>query len=291
MFFLCVKTEILNAMNDESFVLKEFDTREKCLRYLCDLKWGKGFRCRKCDHAKFVKGKTWYYRKCQSCKWDESCTSHTLFHRIKFPLPTAFALVSQISRLRKGMSCNQISKQYDINIITAWYFRAKIQVAMSEKRPKNFRSYVRKCIQEKPKDKIKSVTIKVDCSTAGKRKAVISKIRTDVANYKVVKWGKQRWSGMRGKNYKPRESKKCIEIALEFLNSDRCYKTQMFILNMKNWIAGVHHFVSMAYLERYLWEYQYRYDRREYSLIESTSELLERMVNSSHLLIRCVKAK
>ena len=66
--------------NYKSFIefAQDFSTREQCLLHLCELKWGDGFECRKCGHNVAVKGRTWYYRKCQKCHRDESCTAHTL---------------------------------------------------------------------------------------------------------------------------------------------------------------------------------------------------------------------
>ncbi len=57
---------------------QDFSTREQCLLHLCELKWSDGYTCRKCGHNVAVKGRTWYYRKCQKCHHDESCTAHTL---------------------------------------------------------------------------------------------------------------------------------------------------------------------------------------------------------------------
>lgn len=269
---------------------EEYNTREKCLQYLCDIKWGKGYSCRDCGHKVSIKGKTWYYRRCQACGWDESCTSHTMFHKLKFPIDLAFALVYQLSSSRKGMSCNHISKHYQMNLVTAWLFRAKVQLAMSETRPKSFKHYMNHCVKDNHAGARKSMTLRLECKSKGKRQAKISEIRTNISVGPDRKWGKERWSAMRGKNYKIRKSKKCMEIDLKFLNSDRRPETQMYILNMRNWISGVHHFVSMAYLERYIGEFQFRYLWRDYAPGECAAELLCRMVNFRWKTYRRAKA-
>lgn len=271
----------MSAHNEAHFTPEAFSTREQCLQYLCDLKWGDGFTCRECGHTTAIKGKTWYYRKCQSCKKDESCISHTLFHNLRFPITTAFALVHQLCSARKGMSCCQISKKYEVSVVTAWFFRAKVQMLMLGPGSHSFEQYMSKSIKSKKSGSGRTLKLQVDCSSEGEKKTTISKIITNVIGTKKRKWGKERWSAMRGKNYKPRKSKKCLEIDIYFRNKDGDYKTQMFILNMKNWIAGVHHCVSMAYLERYMGEFVYRYDRREWSVEESMLELLGRRLNLS----------
>lgn len=280
----------MSGKNEVHFTPAAYDSREKCLEYLCELKWGKGFQCRTCGHRQSIKGKAWYYRKCQSCKKEESFTAHTLFHKIKFPLTTAFAIVYQLSSLRKGMSCCQISKQYNIHIQTAWYFRAKVQLLMSGKRPLNFSYYMKHSVKLNNLGSKNTIIVRLESNSNKKIKTKISGISTNMEQLEGVNWGKERWSAMRGKNYRPRKSKKCSEIELNFRNSDRHYTTQMYLLNMKNWISGVHHFVSMRYLERYLREFQYRYDRRDKQSEDSMEELLCRMVKSGWHSYCSVKA-
>ena len=64
----------------------KFKTNEDCIKYLMDKKWGSGYRCIKCGCKEFVKGKTWYYKRCRVCKYDESVTANTLFHKCKLEL-------------------------------------------------------------------------------------------------------------------------------------------------------------------------------------------------------------
>ncbi|HRE74638.1 MAG TPA: hypothetical protein PK798_08425 [Flavobacteriales bacterium] len=53
------------------------DAIQSCLKVLIELKWGDGYHCRKCQHGNWVKGRTWYYRRCGSCRYDESAIAHT----------------------------------------------------------------------------------------------------------------------------------------------------------------------------------------------------------------------
>lgn len=284
----------MSTLNDANFILEAFSTREQCLQYLCELKWGAGFKCRKCAHTVDIKGKAWYYRKCQSCKYEESCTSQTLFHKLKFPITTAFALVYQLSSARKGMSSCRISKEYRITVVTAWFFRVKVQLLVSGTASVGFEEYMRRSLKKRginPENTDvqgirkstntrsgKSLSVQVNCTSEGECKSAIANITGDAPYIPRRKWGKERWSAMRGKNYKPRKSKKCLEIAIHFLNTDGDAMTQLFILNMKNWMAGVHHFLSMAYLEGYMREFEFRYYWREKSEEESMMELMKRTV-------------
>jgi hypothetical protein len=119
-----------NYSNFVSFT-QDFSTEDDCRRFLIEQKWGRGYKCRRCGHQECVKGRAWYYRRCQSCKYDESCTAHTLFHKIKFPLVKAFWIIYQLSTLKKGMSTCAIAAQYGIHQETAWFFKRKVQEAQS----------------------------------------------------------------------------------------------------------------------------------------------------------------
>jgi len=109
---------------------EKFKTNDDCYQYLVDLKWGKGFRCSRCKCKTALRSKTWYYRRCKECLYDESATSGTLFHKLKFPLIKAFHILFRISISKKGISSVQIAKEYGIRQRTAWFFRRKVQIAM-----------------------------------------------------------------------------------------------------------------------------------------------------------------
>ena len=123
----------MKKSNDLISFIENFGTEEQCLNQLIDIKWGNGYECRKCSHKVAVKGRTWHHRRCQKCGYDESSTAHTLFHKLKFPLVKAFMIVHQLSTMKKGLSTLEISRQYGIHQESAWFFKRKVQSAMSSK--------------------------------------------------------------------------------------------------------------------------------------------------------------
>lgn len=107
-----------------------FNSEIACLKYLAELKWGKGFKCRKCEHTLSGKGDRWEDRRCQKCGYNESPTANTVFHSIKLPLVTAFEMAFRISVSKKGISGLALSREYHLNPKTAYHFRQKVQQAM-----------------------------------------------------------------------------------------------------------------------------------------------------------------
>lgn len=109
---------------------ERFKNDEDCYKYLMDIKWGKGFQCSRCQCKQAVRSKKWYYKRCKNCLYDESATSGTLFHKLKFPILKAFHILFRLSIHKKGISSVQIGKEYGIQQKTAWLFRQKAQIAM-----------------------------------------------------------------------------------------------------------------------------------------------------------------
>lgn len=257
-----------------AFVVK-FSTDRACLEYLIELKWEDGFTCRKCSHERSVKGRKWYYRKCQKCKYDESATANTLFHKVKFPLSKAFGIVYQLSTMKKGISSCELAFQWGIHQETAWYFKRKVQQAM--------------CLADRP---LLEFNVEVDETviggrevgmqgrSLGKKKKVLVGIEVEYpegdgpAKIKrasaLLIDGYSTKSLSKGINeivdqdallttdgWKPYEKATGGRMHMVF-PSDQGKNFQMLhwhIFNLKNWIRGAHHWVSSQQMQTYLDEY------------------------------------
>ncbi len=104
-----------------------FNNPQNCLEFLAHIKWKNGFVCKKCAHTKYGRGKKFLNRRCLKCRYDESPTARTLFHKIKFPLNEAFKIVFLICSTPEGISSRELSRGFSICQKTAWFFKRKIQ--------------------------------------------------------------------------------------------------------------------------------------------------------------------
>src|SRR5699024_6600388 len=109
---------------------KYFRDEEDCLRYLSELKWQDGYKCKRCGSELWWRGRKKFDRRCQRCEYNESVTAGTLFHKLKFGLRKAFKICFELSVRKKGMSSCEIGRAFDIQQKTAWYFKVKVQRAM-----------------------------------------------------------------------------------------------------------------------------------------------------------------
>lgn len=96
------------------------------LRYLNEHKWHDGYTCRKCSNTKHCDGNTRYARRCTKCRYDESITAFTIFHKCKFPLEQAFYIVSKTVRQGKDLNAQAVSEELGLRKNTVWNFKSKV---------------------------------------------------------------------------------------------------------------------------------------------------------------------
>lgn len=109
---------------------KIYPNKESCLKYLAELKWSTDYTCKKCGHKKHCRGKSMYSRRCTRCRYDESATAFTIFHRLKFPITKAFYMVFLIYESKEKVTSSELSQTLDLRQSTCWNFSKKIQTAM-----------------------------------------------------------------------------------------------------------------------------------------------------------------
>jgi hypothetical protein len=109
-----------------------FSNDESCYRFLADIKWEKGYICRKCGNNNYCEGKTPYSRRCTRCKAEESAAAGTIFHNCKFPLHKAFYIAYNVCRGKEELSTYEFARRLSLRQMTCWNFRKKIRDAVSD---------------------------------------------------------------------------------------------------------------------------------------------------------------
>lgn len=270
-----------------------------CWEYLSKIKWKNGYVCRKCGGLNHMSGKQSFSRRCKDCQYDESVTSHTLFHKLKFPIQKAFELLFLVAGSKKGISTNQLSEELDLRYETCLNFRRKAQKAMesSEQYPFTGRVEVDETAiggydpesQGRSKGDKKLVAIALEITEKGKIGRGYAQQLQDYSTEELRKIFEKhisesaavktdKWSG-----YIPlKEAYPKLE--QEYSNKGNSFKElHLHIMNLKNWLRGFHHHVSEQYIQRYLDEFHFRFNRRSFrnSIFH---KLLERMMDSEPIL-------
>lgn len=284
--------KLLKELNREAFKTK-FGTKASCYEYLAIQKWPEGYSCKKCKHSKYIKGKQPSSRRCCKCGYDESTTTGTLFHKLKFGIDKAFEMLYEIATSKKGANSIWLAEHFGIQQKTAWLFRHKVQLAMesSEQYPLEKDVHVDEFeigTPEKGKpgrsksEKKMRVVIAFE-ERDGKSGRGYAKVIEDYSNESLKPLFEihikedanvlaDGWSG-----YKPlRHEYPNLKQTL----SDQGKNFKMLhiqIRNFKNWLRGVHSYCNREYLQKYIDEYFFRFNRRNHR-VSILDKIIERCV-------------
>ncbi len=111
----------------EKLAKELFQDKDKTLEFIASIKWKDGYVCRKCGNTNYCEGKTKASRRCTRCKTEESATSHTIFHNIKFPINKAFYIAYNVCVMENEISSYEYSDLLGLNQMTCWKFRKRIK--------------------------------------------------------------------------------------------------------------------------------------------------------------------
>jgi hypothetical protein len=282
-----------------------FKTEEDCLVYLSNLKWLEGYKCMKCNHDSFYKGKTKWYRKCQKCAYDESVKSNTMFHKMKLPLLKTFEILFFLSVRKKGMSTIEISKTYAINQNSAWLLKRKAQQTMRTSGNNKLQGKVHVdeiTIGGKEKKKqgrsndSKKVKLVIACEVVTNKKGkqtlgnayaqVIQAYSSedlkpifDTCICKSSKITTDKWSG-----YLPIIAD--FDIIQEKSKGGENFKElNNLVMLLKGWIRGIHHHVSKEHMDGYINEFFFKFNRKS-NPKSSFNTLLKRMMVDKPMFVQ-----
>ena len=109
-----------------------FRSDERCFEFLAEVKWEKGFTCRKCGNNNYCQGKTPSSRRCTKCKAEESATAGTIFHNCKFPIHKAFFIAYNVCKGKEEISSYEFARRLSLRQMTCWNFRTRIHKAIDK---------------------------------------------------------------------------------------------------------------------------------------------------------------
>jgi len=109
-----------------------FKSEERCYEFLAELKWSKGFTCRRCGNTNYCQGKSAYSRRCTRCKTEESPAAGTIFHNCKFPISKAFYIAWNVCKGKEEISTYEFARRLSLRQMTCWNFKTKIQNALQK---------------------------------------------------------------------------------------------------------------------------------------------------------------
>ena len=113
---------------------KIYPDRETCFKYLSELKWAKGYQCRKCANVHFLSGFLPYSRRCTKCGYDESVIANTIFQNSRIPINKAFYMLFLVYSTKGKISSHKLSEILLIRQSTCWAYNSKMQKILEERK-------------------------------------------------------------------------------------------------------------------------------------------------------------
>lgn len=266
-----------------------FNSEEICLQYLADIKWKNGYKCCRCGHDNYCKGKSIYSRRCTRCKYDESVTRGTLFEKIKFSIVKAFHILFAVSTYKKGASSHHLSRTLGLRQPTCWAFRRKVRQAMKSSGKYKLKGSVEvdefviggpeKGKQGRSRGKKRLVVMAVERNQHGIYRSYAKVINNSSSKElksffeeKIEITSKIKTDKWRGYTPLKKAYKSLRQVASK--KGKNFTPLHRHIMLIKGWMRGIHHSVTGEHLQAYLDEFNFRFNR-----LKSINVIFDKLVN------------
>lgn len=116
--------------------VEKFSDEKKSRKYLEAVRWPHGVKCPRCGSEKISKVLKRNQFDCDSCRYQFSVTSGTIFHGSHLPLWKWLLAIYLMMESKKGVSANQMKRTLKVSYKTAWYLCHRIRKAIEELKDK-----------------------------------------------------------------------------------------------------------------------------------------------------------
>ena len=128
------KARITSKIVDFEEFSRIYPDKEHCFKYLSDLKWSKGYTCKKCTNKHYLAGQTLHGRRCTKCGYDESAISNTVFQNSRIPINKALYMLFLVYNSKGTISSYKLSQILAIRQSTCWTYNSKMQKLFHERK-------------------------------------------------------------------------------------------------------------------------------------------------------------
>lgn len=262
-----------------------FPDEQACWETLRQVRWPKGFVCPRCGHEASSWISTRRLEQCRNCRYQCSVTAGTVFHRTRIPLLTWFWAIFFVGRHKQGISALQLQRDTGLGSYqTAWTLLHKLRSALCHRPESRLAGLVevdetyvggrergRRGGREVLNKSIVAAAVEQREHTAGRvRLSVVEGIGfeelgpfvggvVDASRTTARTDGLNTYCGLEAIG---------IRHDRKVQGPDRAHSKKILpwshtvFGNLKTWLRGTFHGVSGKYLQLYLHEFVYRFDRR-----------------------------
>jgi len=313
------RTQISYPRTVEEF-RKMLGSDEACIDYLIQNRWPDGFFCPDCDNDSFWVRNGRLLLICKRCRKNIYPLAGTLMHGSHMPLHKWFWAAYLISTLTPGISAHQLQRQLGLGSYrTAWYMLGRLRKGMVNDKRSRLQGVVeadetiiggpsknnrgRGTVDDSHKSLVAgAVEVISYIDKKGDQKEKAGRLRLSLIQHADEKTIKRflndnlekssivRTDGWRG--YSTTALKGYIHNAQVQHSSLKAHQLSPHIhrafSNLKTWLTGIHHGVEPKYLQGYLDEYIFRYNRRQ-NPMAAFQTLLVIALGKSHSSLKIFK--
>lgn len=124
------KTQIVAQEINLMELFARFGSDDKCRLYLESLRFPDGIKCVRCNSDKISRVAKRNQFMCSKCNYQFSPMAGTMFHDSHLPLTKWFAAIYLMCESKKGVSANQLKRTLKMSYKTAWYLSHRIREAL-----------------------------------------------------------------------------------------------------------------------------------------------------------------
>lgn len=274
---------------------QQFASRESCLDYLAKSRWPDGFVCPSCGSKTAYLNAKRYVFECRDCGKQTSPTAGTTMHRSKIPIEDWFWAAYMMSTHTPGLSAKQLQRYLGTsNYESAWYLLQRFRKAMvnDARSPLSGNVEADETLVGGPakgkkgrgvaSDKNKSLVLgMVEVlsykDSSGKTKKRAGRVRLQVAKKadeetirtflddNLKPGSKVQTDGWRGYSETALlDYRHVVKVQGSPQSASRLAPhIHRVFSNLKTWLNGTHHGVEPKYLQAYLDEFVFRFNRRQ----------------------------
>ena len=265
--------------------LSRYGTEAQCREALFQLRWPNGFVCPDCGNKTYCELSRRHLYQCHRCHHQASVTAGTIFAHTKLPLTHWFLAIYRLTQDKKGISAMELSRELGVKYDTAWNMKQKLMQTMAERdagkrldgriemddaylggelagtpgRGSPNKTPFIAVVQTTEDKKPQRIHLRM---VPGFRKRAIARYAKESLTPDCVVWsdglacftavkeaGCQHVPMVTGGGRKSAQSP-----AFKWVNT--------VLGNLKNSLRGTYHAISAKYADRYLAEFEYRFNRR-----------------------------
>lgn len=276
---------------------KRFSREDSCWKHLVKLRWPDGFVCPRCGHEKAGFHSKRKLHQCKACRYQASATAGTIFHKTKIPLRKWFWFIFLMSSQKTGVSIQGLQRLLGIKSYkTAWSMAHKVRKAMADRDA----SYQLANLVEmddsyfgppgrgqRGRGAKGKVPVVVAVENRGKKPGFAAmRVVDNLKSAHIAHFAKSKIKEQQTVRTDGYVSYYCLsgcgyELDMRIVGNGPNASKELpwvhtLIANAKSMLRGAHHGVSHKYLQRYLDEFCYRFNRRYWP-----SQLFNRLLKAA----------